>query len=62
VKGDLSHEFNTEIGKQSRALGFERMLFSRPAGDNASRYATLTHTAGGLDWYTVDLTLFDVKL
>jgi hypothetical protein len=58
VKGNLTHEFNTDIGKQCLALGFDRMIFSRPSGDNASRYATKTHSNAGLDWYSVDLTIF----
>ncbi len=58
IKGRLTNEMNILIGKKCAELGFKKMIFSRPAGDKATRHATFTHSADGLDWYAVDLTIF----
>lgn len=53
--GDLSDEVNVAIGLKCIALGYRLMHFSVSCGTKPSHRAKFQKTAGGMDWYTVDL-------
>lgn len=53
--GDLSNDIAIAIGLQAIELGYRNLSFHRSMGGLATRWATLTRRANGMDYYEVDL-------
>lgn len=54
--GHLSNEMNTLMGLEAIKLGFKKLVFYVPKGqEKVTRWATYTHSDDHFDWYAVNL-------
>lgn len=53
--GAMSNRVVIQIGLTAIKLGYKRMTFRRAEGLMATRWAKYSHTADGMDHYSVDL-------